>query len=134
MKDPISNPIPAEDIVYGDGGGRVTTKSTEERKTERIEEADRAKERERNELATVLQTDAGQAFVMRLLGWCGVYRSTFSSSHAAASFTDGQRHIGLKTLELIQNIDPGLYAHLLVEHVKRQRRLISGETGIAKTH
>lgn len=100
-------------------------KEPEHLRKARIEEAVRKDERERNDLASVLQLEPGQAFVMRLLARCGVYQSTFSGNHAAASFSEGQRDIGLWVLEQVQGIDPELYANLLMNHVKRQRRLTS---------
>jgi hypothetical protein len=125
MVDPISRPFAEDQFVEGYQLPPKVAAQPDQLRKARIDEANRKDERERNELAEVLQLEQGQAFVMRLLSRCGVYRATFSNSHAESSFADGQRDIGLWVLEQIQSIDPEMYATLLMHHVHRQRRLAS---------
>ncbi len=125
MVDPISRPFAEDQFVEGRPTAPKTAKEPEQLRKARVDEATRKDERERNELAAVLQLEPGQAFVMRLLGRCGLYHASPSDSHAQTAFTDGQRAIGLWVLEQICSIDPELYPALLMNHVKRQRRLAS---------
>lgn len=98
----------------------------------RIDAFSRAKERERNDLASVLTTDQGQALMWRILERCGVYHGTFSASHASASFNEGRRDIALWLLKEMESIDPSLYAHLILSQVKRQAQMNDIELGIAR--
>lgn len=130
MSDPIGDPIPEDTWAEEPTIKPRVSKPADVKNRQNIEALERDKERELRQVSAILSTDEGEAFVMRALERCGVYRATFHSSHAMASFTDGQRDIGLWMLDQIQRLDPERYGAMLVRHVKRQRRLNSIESQI----
>ncbi len=125
MVDPISRPFAEDQFVEGVQAPPKAQAKPEDLRKARIDEATRRDERERNDLAAVLHLEPGQAFVMRLLGRCGIYHANPLETHAEEAFAKGQRAIGLWVLEQICSLDPELYPTLLMNHVKRQRRLAS---------
>lgn len=131
MADPVSNPLSPEDVVYGDEG--PAARSADPKRQADAEAFERRRDREHNELASVLSGELGQAFIMRMLDFCGPYRSTISFGHPDASaFDEGKRAVALWLIDKITRIDPDMYATMLMAHVKRKRALISVETGITK--
>ena len=65
----------------------------------------------------VIDTPSGRRFVRRLLGECGVHRTTFNESAALAAFLEGKRSMGLWLQSLFAEY-PGVYVQLLQEGVK----------------
>lgn len=63
----------------------------------------------------VMSHKQGRRFVWRLLGKTGIFRSTFSDSHPAASFMEGQRNFGLDLLKDVNEHTPERYIELLTE-------------------
>jgi len=66
------------------------------------------REREMNDLASVLDTKHGRRFIWRFLGECGVFKSSFTGN-SQTFFNEGQRNVGLKLLSEIDEAAPEAY-------------------------
>jgi hypothetical protein len=64
----------------------------------------------------VIGTPQGRRFVKRVLGECGVHRTTFNESAALAAYLEGKRSVGLWLQSLFAEY-PGFYIQLLQEEV-----------------
>ncbi len=130
MTDPINRPVP-EDHLYADAPVRMPPPKS--KKAKRLELAQAKRDREARDLAAMLNTEAGQAFVMWLLAECHVYTNVFNPTDApatSAAFADGQRSIGLKVLARIQNHDPEFYPKMLLHHLKRKQQETAAEAAL----
>lgn len=67
------------------------------------------RDKELEDLRTVLATNAGKAFLWRLLGECGIYRI---SAHEGAI---GKRALGLWLIEELSKVRPDAYIELQIE-------------------
>ncbi len=128
MSDPIDKPISDTDAIYADLGPPNYQRIPNSKQLQ-ADAVQRQQQREHNELIAVLKTEAGQAVVMRLLGFCGVYRTTLGDEAA-----EGRRQVGLQLIDAISKADPELYPVLLQEHLERQRRHKAAEAAIAENH
>lgn len=63
-----------------------------------------------------MRGERGRHFVWRLLDRTGVFRSTFSPEATAMAFAEGNRNVGLYTLNLIHAHCPELYATMVAEN------------------
>lgn len=131
MTDPINRPLLTEDHLYADAPGVRAPGKGDHNREAKIAAAERANERERNALASVLSTDEGQAVILRILDHCRPYQSTISSEPSQSGFAEGRRSVGLWLISALGSVDPEVYPNLLLTHVKRQRDLHSLEAGIA---
>lgn len=80
----------------------------------------RAKQREMNEILTILQTSQGRQYIWRLLEKCGVYQSSFDNSGSRVYFNEGQRNIGLMILADVNDADPDAYVTMMKEAKERK--------------
>jgi hypothetical protein len=85
------------------------------------EQAERDKQRELDALYAQLDFDAvaslpeGRAFLRRLIGECGIYRTSFAGEEThSAAYREGQRSIGLSLLAQFER-SPQLYLTFLSE-------------------
>lgn len=69
-------------------------------------------ENEDANLKFILGTDQGRAFLWKLLGDCGVFKSSFTGS-SETFFLEGRRDIGLKLLASITRVDPDSYLKMI---------------------
>jgi hypothetical protein len=121
--DPINRPVPpTEDSVYADAG---PVQSGAERKADQVKSYLSQKEQERNDLATVLQSDSGRSFILRLIAHCAPYQPIPMSEHGQAGIFEGKRRVGLWVIDQLGYVDGEMYPTLLLEHLKRQRELHS---------
>jgi hypothetical protein len=130
MTDPLVSPIGPEDSVYPDI-------ATSPAKREAVKEAyisalERRRQREHNELVAVLNTEAGQAVIMRILAHCRPYHSTWSMDQSVMVLAEGKRAVGLWLIQEIQHVDPEMYAKLLLHRVKQSRDEIATEEAHAR--
>jgi hypothetical protein len=71
-------------------------------------------ERDLDDVRKILATDYGRRFFWRYLGICGVFRTSFTgNSHTF--FNEGERNIGLRLLEDVNNADPTAYVKMVNE-------------------
>ena len=81
--------------------------------------ADLAREREVEEVRTLLSTRGGRAFVWRILGWCHVYHSAPADPGLMPRF-EGQRDIGVRVLNECLTADPNVYILMQQESVDHE--------------
>ncbi len=127
MTDPIE-PVDSDDKIYADLGPPNYQRIRNSKQLQ-ADAVLRQKQRERAELVAVLKTDAGQAVVMRLLGFCNPYKTTEGDLAA-----EGRRQVGIFLIKAIDDADPEMYPVLLQEHLERQRRHAATEAAIAENH
>lgn len=128
---PLTGPLPAEDPSYGDEGPPIQT--GDDQREDALQLLTRQQERERNNLAMVLDTPAGRAVIIRILGECRVYASSISFGHADASaFDEGKRAVGLWLIQQLNGVDHTAYPKLLLEDIARARSEQALETGIRR--
>lgn len=78
------------------------------------------REREDNELRTVLGTYAGRSVAWRLLERCGIYELSFSSDSHNTAFREGNRNVGLFLLSELMRVAPDAYAQMQRESEQRK--------------
>lgn len=72
-------------------------------------------EQEVADLTKIMEARSGRSFMWRLLGQCGVYRSSFSADLAEMAFSEGRRNIGLWLVRELERVDPALFAKMQQE-------------------
>lgn len=116
MTDPINDPTFREDIVHT--GAPLRPEESAARKESQAESYRLRKERENNDLTTVLSTEAGQAVIMRILNSCHLYYEGKLDDYA-----QGQRSVGIHIVRQISEISPEAYPNILLKHARRQQAL-----------
>ncbi len=122
--DPLSRP---EDVAYDD----IAPAGVEKKKEARAKSFDMQKDQERNDLLKVLRTEEGRGFVLRLISHCQPYQTMPMGDIAQAAVAEGRRRVGLWVIGEIQRVDPELYPHLLLAHLKHQRDMKGMEATMA---
>ena len=72
---------------------------------------------ERTDFKTVIETPEGRRFMRRVLGECGVHRSSFCGEPLTMAYTEGRRAMGLWLQGLFADF-PDQYIQLLTEETK----------------
>lgn len=75
------------------------------------------RERELNDLRSVLNTVEGRRFLWRILEFCGLYKTSFTGS-SETFFLEGQRNVGIKLITEIIETEPEAYLLMMKEHRK----------------
>lgn len=99
---------PTEGKPAYDAGDRAVVKK---RKTRAQLEEERANE----EFGKVLSTWEGRRFIWWLLEQSGMYKTTFRPSPYTTAFLEGQRQLGIKTIERIFKSDAKAYGLMRAE-------------------
>lgn len=89
-------------------------------KRKRKEEIQR--DRELADLREVLDSAAGRRLLWRLLGHCGVYRSTFSTNALQMATSEGQRNVGLFLTAEIMEADTSKYLLMQNESISKETK------------
>jgi len=89
--------------------------------TERRRKADALKQEanaleEIEDAQFVLSSQEGRRFLYRLLGDCGVWRSSFNTNALAMAFSEGQRNVGLLLQARLIKADARHFQLMLEEH------------------
>jgi hypothetical protein len=71
------------------------------------------------DLEAVLATPAGRRLIYRMLGECGVYRSSFSGN-SGSFFQEGKRAIGLWLISEMEGVDVTAYPRMLLERAEHR--------------
>lgn len=87
----------------------------DELKQRRMEEQRKQAAQDALDFKEVSGTVAGRRFLRRLLADTGVFRSTYSTDHSAASFNEGRRSIGLFILDEFEQHAPNHYLQMIRE-------------------
>lgn len=82
-------------------------------------------DRNQAELRAVLNTDAGQALILRILDECHVYADAVLDKAA-----QGRRQVGIRLIHAIRELGPDSYPRLLLNHAERMQRYREEEDGI----
>lgn len=61
-----------------------------------------------------MNTEQGRRFIWRLLGLCGVYRTSFTGN-SGTFFNEGARNIGLMVLADVQEVALDAYLQMVKE-------------------
>lgn len=76
---------------------------------------------ERDDFKEVVSTAPGRRFMWRLINArCGVTSSSYSSDPYATAFGEGQRGVGIKLLNDMQEVAPEQYVVMLTEALRQQ--------------
>jgi len=75
------------------------------------------RDREANDMRSLLATIEGRRFLWRLMEKCGVYRESFTGS-SETFFLEGKRSIGLFVIAEIIDAEPDAYLLMLKENRK----------------
>lgn len=59
-----------------------------------------------DDLKKILKSEYGKRFIWKLLGDCGVFRTSFDTSGSIVYFNEGKRVVGLNLLSQIQEALP----------------------------
>lgn len=81
-----------------------------------------AAEQARNDLQSVMGSEAGRRFMWALLGDCGMYRASFNNSGSITAFNEGQRDIGLRLVARITQECPEQYLAMQDEAIRADRK------------
>lgn len=81
------------------------------------------RQQELKDIEAQLGTAQGRRFLNRMLSECGVYQATFSMDHAAMSFQEGKRNLGIKILADIMEVSPKKYMVMMLEAKEERERL-----------
>ena len=81
-------------------------------------EKDRIRQ-EREDVASILGTQAGRRFFFRYLIICGVFKTSFTGN-SETFFKEGQRNVGLMLLEDINSVAPESYAVMMKESREKE--------------
>lgn len=73
-----------------------------------------SRERELQDIKQVLSTRNGRRFYWNLLGFCGVFESSFTGN-SQTFFLEGKRTVGLKLLADLNEADPESYLKMMQE-------------------
>lgn len=79
----------------------------------------RGRERELDDVRSVLSSAEGRRFVWRYLGEAGVFKTSFHGN-LETFINEGQRMIGLKLLSDINEANPNAYVQMLEESRRSQ--------------
>lgn len=93
--------------------------------------ADRARDREHNQLVEVLATPHGRAVIWRFLEFCSPYAANDKGTEYQRGVQEGQRRIGLRIITLIENADHLGYAKMIEDDANRQAHIDAIELAIA---
>lgn len=81
------------------------------------EKEERGRERDLNDMRTVLSTLSGRRVVWRYLTFCKVFESSFTGN-STTFFNEGMRNVGLALLADIHEAEPQAYL-LMMQESKR---------------
>ena len=70
--------------------------------------------REDNDLLFILSDPRGRRFIWRLLGFCGVFNSSFTGN-STTFFNEGTRSVGLWATAEVVRLKPEAYVEMMVE-------------------
>lgn len=75
------------------------------------------RERELEDLRSILSTEYGRRFIWKTLSRCGVFKISFTGS-SQTFFNEGERSIGLYLLNEVMDADPESYVKMYVKDKK----------------
>lgn len=121
MTDPIHDTV-QEDSMIVETGPAPRIGLEKSRKQQQQEAFLIKQDRERDELNTVLNTEAGQAVIMRLINQCHIYSESMLDDAA-----QGQRILGVRLVKQICALSPDSWPNMLLAHAKRQKLIADAD-------
>ncbi len=89
----------------------------EERSKKLSEAQRRVHQKEIDDVKKLLKTPEGRRYFWRMLGKCGIFRSSFTPNSNQTAFNEGTRNIGLDLLFDINEADASAFAKMQNEYV-----------------
>lgn len=77
----------------------------------------RARQKDINDVRAILKTPEGRRYLRKLLGKCGIFRSSFTPNSNLTAFNEGKRDIGLEVLIEINEADGSAFAQMQNEYI-----------------
>ena len=68
------------------------------------------------DIQTVCSTAEGRRVMWEVLGFCQLY-SEAGADPSAALLLGGSRSVGLRILDMLNTVDPGIYIKMQMEHL-----------------
>jgi hypothetical protein len=78
-----------------------------------------AEKQEDLDFVWLLDQAAGRRVLWRILGWCGVFTTSFTGNQVTY-FNEGKRQIGLDLIGLISKLKPSALVQMMEESKKRE--------------
>jgi hypothetical protein len=75
------------------------------------------RDRERDDLKTVLKKPEGRRVIWGILETCGVFKSSFALNSMQGAFNEGKRDIGLALLADLNEAEPQMFAQMQSEYI-----------------
>lgn len=91
--------------------------STEEQNKKLSQSAKIKRLKEISDVRRILKTPEGRRHFWRMLGLCGIFRSSFNLNSNQTGFNEGQRNVGLIMLKDMSEADVTAFAKAQNEHV-----------------
>lgn len=93
----------------------IDLEDLDRRKAKDVEAREHDREQEEEDMRWVMAQPQGRRLMSRILGLCGVYRSSYTGN-SETFFREGMRNIGLILVADMQTLTPGDFVKLLQEH------------------
>ena len=74
-------------------------------------------ELEKKDMQDLLRTGFGRRIIWRYLSFCGVFKTSFTGD-SQTFFNEGQRNVGLKIIDDINEANPQAYVDMMLEAKK----------------
>lgn len=76
-------------------------------------------ETEKDDWKWLMSSPRGRRIMWRLLGWTGMYRSSFTGN-SETFFREGERNVGLRVNAALLQADPQAYSSMMLEHANHE--------------
>lgn len=94
----------------------LDTKATSRERAGKARAARKKREQEQEDIRWLMHSKQGRRITSRLLGVCGVYRSSFTGDRGQTDFREGMRNVGLILLADVHSLAPEDFVLMLKEH------------------
>ena len=91
--------------------------SVDEQNKKLTAEQRRERQKEIEDVKSILKTPSGRRYFWRLLSKCGIFRNSFSLNSNQTAFSEGKRDIGLDMLNEINEADITAFAKMQNEYL-----------------
>ena len=84
-------------------------------------EEERMRAKELQDIKKILDTPEGLQFFRRLMGYCGIFRSSYSEKTEDTLFKEGRRSVALRFLSDIGEVSPEKIKEFMVHKIKKEK-------------
>ena len=85
------------------------------------QEFQRRRDREIEDLRSLIKKPEGRRVIWKILETCGVFKASFSLNSMQTAFNEGKRDIGLWLLKDVDMAEPMAYSQMLREYYSEQK-------------